>query len=77
MLYTPCWNVWKPGDAVKSTRSLNEHFNFVLSAVNRCLSNSMRSIAKNDLKGPMTAQECFNSFWRAGKRKLDKITLIV
>jgi len=36
---------------------LPEHFRLRLSAVNKCL-DSMRDIAKNDLKLPMTTREC-------------------
>jgi phosphopentomutase len=51
----------------KAFGSAREHFNLKLAAVNKCL-DSMRSIAKNDLEGPMKERECFNSFWRALKR---------
>lgn len=54
-------------DASTKAKNWNEHLNLRLSAVNKCL-DSMRSISKNDLKGPMTARECFNSFWRTGKK---------
>ncbi len=54
-------------DASTKTQNWHEHLNLRLSAVKKCL-ESMRYIAKNDLKGPMTERECFNRFWRAAKR---------
>jgi len=50
----------------KAFGSAHEHFNLKLSAVNRCL-ESLRYIANNDLKGPMTERGCFNRFWGAVK----------
>jgi hypothetical protein len=62
------------GEAVKSPKSSNEYFNLVLSAVNRCL-DSMRYIAKNDLKGPITARECVIGFIEVFKKETECIIL--
>jgi hypothetical protein len=43
-------------DESTNTQDWYEHLDQWLWAVNKCL-DSMRSIAKNDLKGPMTARE--------------------